>query len=89
MSRVLTIFAVGLLALDGILLLLIGVWKRHAGFVAAGIGLLAGAGLVVLAWRRHRRQIADIHEARQDLHRALETMRKALNREDSGLGTPD
>jgi len=58
-TRAVTIFAVGFLALDGVLFAIVNrfVWAA----VCAGAALL-----VVVAWRRYRRAMADLAAAVRD-----------------------
>ena len=59
-GRVITVVAVGFLALDGALLLLAGAWSGRVGLAVWGVLFLVGALLVVLSWRRHVRRLAEL-----------------------------
>ncbi len=77
-GRTITLFAVGVLVLDGVLLLLIGLWS---GTLWAGVGgtvclLLAGA--VLLLWRRHRRALAELADARAEMRDEARSLRNLL-----------
>lgn len=62
-SRVVTLFAVGFLALDAILLVLAGVWANRFGLVMLGALFGFGAMAVVMSWRRYQKRIQEINEA--------------------------
>lgn len=62
-SGVITLFAVGFLALDGVLLALAGIWAQKPGLVAWGAVFGIGALAVVFSWRRYQRQIRELHQA--------------------------
>jgi high-affinity Fe2+/Pb2+ permease len=79
-GRALTIIAVALLALDGGLLLLAGLWGRQPGLMAFGAGLLLAALLVVLLWRRHRRTVAEIAAAREAVRAEASALRDLVRR---------
>jgi hypothetical protein len=67
-----TIFAVGLLLLNTVLLAMID----H--FFWAGVCVVV-AGLVVAGWFRYRRAMADLAEARKDMKREVESLRALLH----------
>lgn len=76
-GRALTWFAVGFLALDGVLLLLAGLWAHRGGLALGGAVCLAAAAGVLLMWRRHLRALAELREARRavaDEARALRAL---------------
>jgi len=78
-----TTFAVGMLALDAVLLLLAGIWLgRPWLFVPAGFCVLAAAGTVML-WRRYRRRVRDlaglIEARRNEARREAEAIRDILH----------
>lgn len=77
-SRTLTTAAIGFLLLDAALLALAAVmFDRPLLLVPAG--LCAGAAaLVVLGWRRYRRTLAELEEARRDMKREVESLRELL-----------
>ncbi len=79
-GRALTIFAVGCLTLDGVLLLLVGLWTDRAGLLLAGSGLLAAAALVLLLWRRYRRAVAEVDRAQLELQAEARALRELLRR---------
>ncbi|HEX9705074.1 MAG TPA: hypothetical protein VGA20_07495 [Gemmatimonadales bacterium] len=77
--RTVTTLAVGFLALDAVLFLvaaaLTGRWPY-----AVGAGLCAlGAVLVVRAWRRYRRTLAELERARQEMRAEIESIRDLLH----------
>jgi hypothetical protein len=78
-SRTLTTAAVGFLLLDATLLALAGVMlDRPVLFVPAG-GCAGAAALVVLGWRRYRRTLAELEEARREMKREAESLRELLH----------
>lgn len=81
-GRALTWFAVGFLTLDGVLLLLAGLWGRRGGVALGGAACLAAAGGVILMWRRHRRALVELREARKAVAEEARALR-ALIRQDS------
>jgi len=64
-SRALTILAAGFLLLDGVLLLLAGMWSNRPGLVLWGTVLLLGALGVGAYWRHHTRRLTELREALQ------------------------
>jgi len=79
-SRALTIAAVGFLSLDAVLLGYAGLaWNRPG--LAAGAGVCgAGVVLVLLAWRRHRRTLAELDAARREMRQEIDAIRDLLHR---------
>jgi len=71
-TRAVTIFAVGFLLLDAVLFGLVGrfVWAA----VCAG-----AAVLVVLGWRRYRRAMAELADARREMKQEVESLRQLLH----------
>ncbi len=78
-SRALTTFAVGFLALDALLLVYGGLTLGRPPLVVAGAACALGAGLVVLGWRRYRRAMAELDQARQDIRADVESIRELLH----------
>lgn len=74
-GRGLTILAVGFLALDAVLLGLIGWWTHRWGLLGIGGGLLAAAWGVLLLWRRQRRRLVEIAAARAALKNEISDLR--------------
>lgn len=78
-SRALTTAAVGFLLLDAVLFALAAVaFSRPLLLIPAAICLGAG-GLVVLAWRRYRRTLLEVEEARREMKREVEELRELLH----------
>jgi hypothetical protein len=77
-SRTLTTLAVGSLALDGLLLGYAGIASRRPGLVVAAVGCAAGVGLVLFAWRRYRRTLAELDDARREMRREIDSIRELL-----------
>lgn len=77
-SRALATFAVGFLLLDAILFAIAAAaTDRPLLFIAAGL-CAAGAGFVIVAWRRYRRTLAELAEARREMKREAESIRDLL-----------
>ena len=72
LSRVVTTFAVGFLTLDALLFALAG------RFVAAAV-CAAAAAVVLVAWRRYRRALAELADARREMKREAESIRDLLH----------
>jgi NhaP-type Na+/H+ or K+/H+ antiporter len=71
-TRAVTVFAVGFLALDAVLFALVN------RFLWSGV-CAAAAVLVVLGWRRYRRAMAELAEARKEMKREVESIRDLLH----------
>jgi hypothetical protein len=71
-TRAVTIFAVGFLTLDAVLFGLVGryVWAAVCG---------AAALLVIFGWRRYRRAMAELADARREMKREVESLRELLH----------
>lgn len=77
-NRALTTLAVGVLALDALLLAYGGTALRRPLLIVAG-GLCAlVALLVVIGWRRYRRTLAELDSARRELRAEVESIRELL-----------
>lgn len=76
----LTVFAAGFLALDGILLVLAGVWSHRPALLVWGVIFFLATGAVVAYWRYHVRRMAALQlevDARAvELRRMAEELRK-------------
>jgi hypothetical protein len=77
-GRAITIFAVGFLALDGVLLGMAGWWARRWELLLTGGGLLLAAWGVLLLWQRQRRRLADITAEQAALKSAAGELRVLL-----------
>lgn len=77
-SRTLTTLAVGFLLLDAALLAWAGVGLGRPWLVAGAGGCVAAGLLVLLAWRRYRRTLAELDEARREMKREVESLRDLL-----------
>jgi len=71
-TRGVTVFAVGFLLLNAVLLAMI----RH--FFWAGVCVVVAA-LAVVLWFRFRRVMAELAEARKDMKREVESLRALLH----------
>lgn len=63
----LTAVAAGFLGIDGGALVGAGLWSHQTSLALVGASLVVSAALVLLYWRWHRRQLAEIVEARRAL----------------------
>jgi hypothetical protein len=79
-GRTSTLLAVGFLALDGVLLLVAGLWEQAAGPAIGGVACLTAAGLVLFLWRRHRRAVADLADARRAVRDEARALRDLLRK---------
>jgi len=71
-TRAVTVFAVGFLTLDAVLFALVN------RFLWAGV-CAAAAVLVVVGWRKYRRAMAELADARQEMKREVESIRALLH----------
>ena len=77
-SRALTTLAVGFLSLDAVLLGYLGLALKRLVLLGAAIACAAGAAVVVLAWRRYRRVVAELARARRAMKDEAESLRVLL-----------
>ncbi len=81
-SRTLTTAAVGFLLLDAVLFTLAAIaFGRPLLLVPAAVCAAAGA-LVVRAWRRYRRILFELEQARREMKREVESLRRLLQSHD-------
>lgn len=77
-NRTPTTLAVGFLLLDAVLFALAAIaFSRPLLLLPAAVCAAAGA-LVVLAWRRYRRTLLELEEARREMKREVESLRQLL-----------
>jgi hypothetical protein len=77
-SRTLTTAAVGFLLLDAVLFAFAALtFNRPLLFIPAVICAIGG-GFVVVAWRRYRRTLLELEEARREMKREVEALRELL-----------
>ncbi len=71
-TRAVTIFAVGFLLLDAALFVLVQrlVWAAVCAVAAI---------LVIVGWRRYRRAMAELADARREMKREVESLRQLLH----------
>jgi hypothetical protein len=79
-GRVLVLVAAALLLLDGVTLLGLGLWGGRPGLALAGGALLGGTAVVLWSWRRQRRRLDEIAEARRELRADTEALRRLTRR---------
>lgn len=77
-SRALTIAAAGFLGFDGAALAGLGLWTDNLTLIVIGAGLFLSSGLVLLAWRRHRRSLDEIDAARRAVRDEAREIAKLL-----------
>ena len=78
LSRALALLAVGFLSLDALLFLYSGLSLGRPGLVASGVACALVAVLVGLSWRRYRRAIAELEQARRDMRAEVDSLRELL-----------
>ena len=78
-SRALATAAVGFLALDALLLAYAGIETRRWGLLAAAAACVAGAAIVIVAWRRFRRILGEVADARREMRAEVESLRALLD----------
>jgi hypothetical protein len=71
-TRAVTVFAVGFLTLDAVLFALVNRYLWAAVCAVAGV-------LVVVGWRRYRRAMAELADARKEMKREVESLRQLLH----------
>jgi hypothetical protein len=79
-SRALTTTAVGFLALDALLLGYAGLTWHRPALVAGGAVCAIAMGLVLAAWRRYRRTLAELDVAQREMRQEIESIRELLQR---------
>jgi uncharacterized membrane protein YccC len=79
-SRTLTTVAVGFLLLDGVLLGWAGLDLGRPWLVGAAGVCVAAALLVVGVWRRYRRTLQELEDARREMKQDVESLRDLLDR---------
>ncbi|MDH5643246.1 MAG: hypothetical protein OEY63_03515 [Gemmatimonadota bacterium] len=70
-GRTATIAAVGFLCLDGVLLVMVGVWAQRFSLLAWGIAFCLAALGVYVWWLRHVRNLNDLHKGVEQQLREL------------------
>jgi len=77
-NRTLTTVAVGFLLLDAILFTLAAIMFGRPLLLLAAVVCLGAGGLVVVAWRRYRRTLLELEQARREMRREVEALRELL-----------
>ena len=77
-TRALTVAAAVFLGFDGAVLLAVGAWAHQYLLAIVGICLFLSAGLVLLYWRWHQQQLAEIAEARRQLRQEAQALRDLI-----------
>jgi hypothetical protein len=78
-SRTLTIVAAAFLGFDGATLLGLGIWAGRTSLVVVGLVLFLSSGLVLLYWRRYRRQVEEIAADQRALRQEVKELRNLLH----------
>ncbi len=73
-GRLVTILAVGFLGLDGVLLVMAGLWSGRVGLLLWGIGFGLGAVAVLFYWRRYIRGLQELNEGLEARFRELQDL---------------
>jgi hypothetical protein len=76
--RALTVCAVSLLWLDAVFLGVAGVVRTRPVLVLAGAACALASLVVLVAWRRYRRTLAEVAAARRDIARDAEAIQAIL-----------
>ena len=77
-GRALTIIAVGVLSLDGVLLLVAGLWSHRPILLALGAVLLVLTVGVYLLWRRQVKVLEEIAQARAEMRAEVQALQGML-----------
>ena len=77
-ARTLTIFAVGFLLLDAVLLVLAGVWTSRAGLIVWGVVFAGASVVVVVLWRRYLARLVELDQARAALRQEVRRLSQAV-----------
>jgi hypothetical protein len=81
-GRAVTLFAVGLLVLDGGMLLAAGIVTGTRGPIAGGLACLVAAAVVAAFWRAHRRRIAELRAAQREVQAEVRALQALVARKD-------
>ncbi len=76
--KLLTFVTVGLLLFNATLLTWAGVGRERPWLLVAAGVCVAASVLVVLAWRRYRRILAELPDDRREMKREVESLRELL-----------
>lgn len=79
-NRTLSLLAAAFLAFDGAALAAGGVWLRRPMLAVIGGALFLSSGLVLVYWRWHQRQLAEIVEARRAVAADARALRDLIQR---------
>jgi uncharacterized membrane protein YccC len=79
-----TTFAVGLLVLDGALLLIAAYWARNWLLGVLGAAFIGMAGVVILYWRRYQQALEDVMRARDALKEEAQELRRLIQQRKDG-----
>jgi hypothetical protein len=77
-----TVLAVALLLLDGVLLLLAAWYLKNWGMALLGVLLIAMSGGVLLYYRRYAKAIAEVQQAKEALQVELAELRRLVRERD-------
>ena len=79
--RTLSLVAAAFLAFDGAALAVGGIWLRRPMLTVIGSALFLSSGLVLVYWRWHQRQLAQIVEARRVVAADARALRDLIRRD--------
>jgi protein-S-isoprenylcysteine O-methyltransferase Ste14 len=79
-NRTLSLLAAAFLAFDGAALAAGGLWLRRPMLAVVGGVLFLSSGLVLVYWRWHQRQLAEIVEARRAVAADARALRDLIQR---------
>ncbi len=79
-NRTLSLLAAAFLAFDGAALAAGGLWLRRPMLAVIGGALFLSSGLVLVYWRWHQRQLAEIVEARRAVAADARALRDLIQR---------
>jgi membrane protein implicated in regulation of membrane protease activity len=81
-KRTMTTFAVGLLLLDGILLLIASWYLKSWGMALLGLVLFIMAGIVLAYYRRYARTLAEVEQAKESLQAEVAELKRLIKHRD-------
>lgn len=76
--KLLTTFTVGFLLLNATLLAWAGVGMHRPWLLVAAGAFVAASFLIILAWRRYHRIVAELQDDRREMKREVEALRELL-----------
>jgi membrane protein implicated in regulation of membrane protease activity len=77
-----TTLAVGLLLLDGVLLLVAAYYLKNWGMAVLGVLLLVMSGAIALYYRRYLRTLAEVQQTKEALQGEVAELRRLVRERD-------